>query len=108
MTSQTRSRGNFVNEEYTLQTDQSNKVTRGIRIAGVRDIFFNVTAVDGDHNNHVVGLQCSPDNTNWYNTAATVLGLGMTQISINSAFVRLKVITIEGARSNIKGCIQGK
>ncbi len=63
----------------------------------------------GGNTTHIVTLQCSLDDTNWNNTAATVTGVGLqdnTQVS--ARYVRLKVTTAEGSASTVDVIIQAK
>lgn len=72
------------------------------RAASVNGFQVKIDGVSGSHANHFVNLQTSPDNIVWSNTTNEIQGLGTFTVgSITANYVRLKVITLEGAASSI-------
>ncbi|MHA2040205.1 MAG: hypothetical protein ACW98X_27730, partial [Promethearchaeota archaeon] len=72
------------------------------RAASVNGFQVKVEGVSGSHANHFVNLQTSADNITWSNTTNEIQGLGtFIAGSITANYVRLKVITLEGAASTI-------
>ena len=81
----------------TLHVDDNNKVA------------FHVVAATGSHATHVITLQCSLDDSNWFDTSSTITGVGVvTNVDVSTHFVRLKVTTNEGSASTVNIIIQGK
>ena len=88
----------------------ASTVTQALDMAKAKDVSFQVIANSGAHANHVLTLQVSMDETNWFTTSLKVTGTGVTTSSFfNIArFARLKVTTLEGAASTVDVTIQAK
>ena len=88
----------------------ANTVTQSIDMSSAKDISFQVIANTGTHATHVVKLQVSMDDSNWFTTSLSVTGTGITSSSFfNIArFARLKVTTVEGAASTVDLTMQAK
>ena len=83
----------------------ANTVTQSLDMRNARDVVFQVIANSGTHATHVVTLQVSMDDTNWFTTSFSLTGVGITSTSfLNLAkFARLKVTTVEGAVASVQG-----
>ncbi len=88
----------------------ANTVTASIDMNFARDLAFQVIANSGSHSNHVVKLQVSMDDSNWFTTSQSITGVGITPTSfMNLArYARLKVTTAEGAPSTVDLTLQAK
>lgn len=88
----------------------ASSVTSSFATHGHRNIIFHVVANTGAHTTHVLTLQCSLDDSEWFDIAgATITGVGVKGgITINSEYVRLKVTTLEGGTSTVDIIIQAK
>lgn len=87
----------------------TNSVSSSLEITENDWICYNVLDGSGTHSTHVVTLQCSANNIDWYDTASTITGLGIVDnVQIGARYVRLKVTTVEGATSTIDILIQAK
>ncbi len=88
----------------------ANTVTQSLDMSRARDVSFQVIANTGTHATHVVTLQVSMDDTNWFTTSLSVTGTGVTSSSFFNVakFARLKVTTVEGAASTVDLTMQAK
>ena len=88
----------------------ASTTTDSLDIGGARLITFQVVAITGTHQTHVITLQCSLDDSNWVNVSdATIAGVGIkSEIQISAKYIRLKVTTVEGEASTVDIIIQAK
>jgi hypothetical protein len=71
--------------------------TEGATLAGVY-----VVSNSGNHTNHIITLQVSPDGVNWFDTEHTITGAGNIHEELCiSEELRCKVTTIEGSASTV-------
>ncbi len=56
---------------------------------------------DLTHNNYRLGLEFSPDNTNWVEHPNSIVGKGFMTVTIAASQVRAKVILAEGETSTV-------
>lgn len=83
--------------------------TTSLHVDDNKKVAFHVVAATGTHATHVITLQCSLDDINWFDTPTTITGLGVkNNIDIITHFVRLKVTTNEGSAATVDIIIQGK
>ena len=83
--------------------------TTVLHIEDNNKIAYHVVAASGTHATHVITLQCSLDNSNWFDSASTITGLGVVNnVDITSHYVRLKVTTLEGGVSTVNTIVQAK
>ncbi len=85
-------------------------VTASLDIGGAKLVMFQALAATGTHATHIITLQCSPDDSNFYDVSgATLTGVGAKDgIEVGAQFVRLKVTTVEGGVSTVDVIIQAK
>ena len=77
-------------------------VTDSLTLGDQRLIGFYVNAESGTHNNHILTLQVSSNDSDFYDTTATLIGCGTMPDKWYSAnYVRLKIATPEGVASKI-------
>lgn len=87
----------------------SASATNELDLGDAKYIGMYVIADTGTHATHVITLQVSPDDTNWYNTTHTVTGVGFTHEDMCIGHsVRAKVTTLEGAPSTVDVMIFAK
>lgn len=87
----------------------ATSTTASLHVEDNKKVAFHVVAATGTHATHIITLQCSLDNSNWFDTASTITGLGVVNnVDIITHFVRLKVTTNEGGASTVDIIIQGK
>jgi len=97
------------NTQTGLDANSTSTVSSSLDIAENNWVCYTILANTGTHATHVITLQCSPDDTNWYNTASTITGVGIIDnVQIGARYVRLKVTTAEGGTSTVDVIIQGK
>ena len=83
--------------------------TVSLHVDDNKKVAFHVVAATGSHATHVITLQCSLDDSNWFDTSSTITGLGVVNnVDIITHFVRLKVTTNEGSASTVNIIIQAK
>ena len=71
-------------------------------LSGIDAVNFTVDAASGDHDNHIVTLQTSPDDIVFSDSGFTLESNGMKLASgLSTSFVRLKVTTAEGTASTV-------
>lgn len=87
----------------TLDTNVLNATTSSIETFDATYVAVFVVDKAGAHTTHVITLQVSPDNVNWFDTSLTVTGspgkINGTLCIAN--YVRGKVTTVEGAVSTV-------
>ena len=92
-----------------LDTNNLNATTISLDISDNEAVAFSVVNASGAHTTHVITLQCSLDDSEWFDISTTITGLGVkNNITIITKFVRLKVTTAEGGTSTVDIIIQGK
>ena len=93
-----------------LDANVQDAVTDSVEVANVFYVCVAIIAVSGaTHNTHVTTIQCSPDDTNWYDTPHTIAGLGFKDnMQITAKHVRAKITTPEGVASVVKVIFQAK
>ncbi len=74
-------------------------VTDAVNIATKNHVGLFVFANSGTHNNHVIGLEVSHNDTLWTPVNQRLTGLGYLYYEICAQQVRAKVYTAEGAVS---------
>lgn len=83
-----------------VDTNVLNTTTTPLRMDGAKNASLYVVANTGAHANHVLTLQVSHDNSNWYDTTHTVTGVNNEHdIYCIAGWVRAKVTTAEGGAS---------
>jgi len=81
--------------------DVNNAVTRGSTLAMTTETMMTLIVVGktGTHNKHVVGVQISPNGTDWVDIKGTVRGEGCTSFPCAAASGRVFVKKAEGSAS---------
>ena len=94
----------------SLDTNSVSDSTASLNTMDSKYVSYCVVGVTGTHSTHVCVLECSPDDTNWYEMSdSTLSGLG-AKFSMMCIFkhVRIKVRTAEGGTSTVRVFIQAK
>lgn len=71
-------------------------VTAALDCSEARRVGVQVTGATGTHSTHVVELQVSVDDTNYYAISTEVTGEGVAEVETAATKVRAKVKTAEG------------
>ena len=81
-----------------------NATSASLYINGNKTVGVYVHAVTGTHGTHIITIQISANNTDWFNSTSTVTGTGFVEFDTIAQYVRIKATTAEGAAStcNIK------
>ena len=88
-------------EESNIDANQIG-YTNSLELNDQRLIGFYVNNETGSHNNHQLILQVSSNNSDFYDTSASLIGCGAMPDQWYSAnFIRLKIATPEGGASKI-------
>ena len=86
-----------------------NAVTASLDLFSLKNVSFGVSDESGTHATHVITLQYSADDTNWFDSSHTITGEGMVDdITTNFQYVRAEVTTAEGAASVVTVGISAK
>ena len=84
-----------------IDTDNNGAVTSSLYINGNKTVGVYVTAVTGSHATHVLTVQVSADDSNWFDSSSTVTGIGFVEFDTIAQHVRAKVTTAEGSASTV-------
>jgi len=99
----------FAEQKDTGVDANATTTTTVLHVEDNTKIAFHVVAASGAHTTHVITLQCSLDNSNWFDTSSTITGVGLLEnIDTTCHFARLKVTTNEGGASTVDTIIQAK
>lgn len=60
-----------------------------------------VGARSGSHNNHVVGVEITPDGTNWFTTQHSVTGVGCKTFQEIGVGIRPVILETEGEAASL-------
>jgi len=92
-------------EETGKDANSTSTVSASVVISGTANaVSFIVSIGSGAHNNHIITLQTSVDDSVWVDTIYNVptdLNTSQITVDLNDNFARLKVTTAEGASSLI-------
>ena len=84
-------------------------LSNSLDVSDNKSIAYSISSNTGTHSTHIITLQCSLDDSEWFDTNSSITGLGVeNNIFIITQFVRLKVTTNEGDTSTVDIIIQGK
>ena len=99
----------FEKTETGLNANSLGAVTTAIELDEDEHLGIFILDNSGTHATHVITIQASPDNTNWFDTSYTLTGTGfLNNTTIITRYIRAKVTTAEGAASVINVCVVGK
>jgi len=94
------SHGDYSEKQITgLDTNNSGAVTASLYINGNKTIGIYVHAATGTHGTHVLTVQVSADDINWFDSSNTITGIGYVEADTIAQYVRVKVTTPESATS---------
>ena len=82
-----------------FNTNDSGAVSDSLYINGNKTIGIYVIAATGAHSNHIITIQISPNDSDWFDSADTVTGLGYKEVDTIAQYIRVKVTTVESATS---------
>lgn len=86
--------------EETLDTNNLGAVTDSVEIGSLSVVGLYVSGVSGSHTSHVITLEISPDDVEWFDTEHKVLGVGNVHDAKCACFyARAKVTAAEGSAS---------
>lgn len=92
-----------------LDANDTNSATVPLNIENISMVTWDTEASAGVHTAFQATLQCSFDGVNWINTTSVMTGLGQREnITIITAWVRVKITQAQGVTSTINVNIQGK
>lgn len=85
-----------------LDTNTLGAVTSELALTTEKLVTMYLTDKTGEHHNHRVIFQVSPDNgTTWINCPPAILGVGVLVSEVVATKVRAKVSEIEGSASEV-------
>ena len=87
-----------------FDTDIVNATSGSLYINGNKTVGVYVHAATGAHATHVITVQISANNIDWFDSTSTITGTGFVEFDTIAQYVRIKVTIAEGAVStcNIK------
>jgi len=95
-----------------LNTNSLVSVTTSLDVSENLYVTWAVIANSGTNSSHVMELQCSLDDTNWFamSPAVEITGTGMNcgDVPFPAQYARVKVKTVEGASSTVNIIINAK
>lgn len=84
-----------------LNTNVLDAVTSSVAMTTETTVTLYVVALTGDEGNYRVGLEVSPDGTEWVATGAVLRGEGCATTVVSGEDVRAKVLVAEGTTSTV-------
>ena len=94
------SHSDYIEKEITgFDTNSSGAVSASLYINGNKTIGVYVIAASGSHSYHIITIQISPNNSDWFDSTDTVTGIGYKEVDTIAQYIRVKVTTAESATS---------
>lgn len=90
-----------INVQGTLDTNVEGDSTAVLPLTGETKLAFYVFDKSGAHNNHRIGLEVSPNGTDWVELPRSMTGVGFMMSDILATHIRAKVFESEGAPSEV-------
>ena len=86
-----------VENDFTLDVKDEDAVTNSIELTGNESIITMwVFGVSGQHNDHEIALEISPNDNKWIALPHTITGIRKSLTEVHAAqFIRAKVVKIE-------------
>ncbi len=85
-----------------LNANSTETESSSFEVKAYTNVAMFVIGLTGAHKNHVVTVQVSPDNKNWFDSTKMVQGIGFVDYENYPArFIRAKVTKVEGRTSTI-------
>ncbi len=97
--------------EIGLNANSAVAVSSSLEIKENTVVSMQVINSSGTHNNHIIDLQCSSNNSNWHNVdGGDVTSLGITDPSVivGARYIRARVSNVEGEASTVDVYLQAK
>lgn len=92
-----------------MNTNSSGALTSSLDVREATLIALLVVGKTGTHASHIITLQSSPNDTDWFDMTDTLTGDGVLHdVSCACKFIRAKVTTPEGGTSTCDVYIQIK
>ena len=89
--------------QETLDTNNQGAITASLEISSLNMVGLYVSNDSGSHVSHVVTLQISPDDVEWFDTEHKVTGVGdIHDAKCACLYVRAIVEVAEGSASSSK------
>lgn len=85
----------------TLNTDSKDSTADEKALTAEKCVTLYVLGKTGTHDNHHVGIEASPNGSDWVRVPDTLRGLGVKSFDICAARVRAVVIEAEGSTSTV-------
>ncbi len=96
-------------QDFDCNVADGITVSMDVNHAKLSGVSFCTIAKTGTHATHVVGMQYSPDDTNWYDSIdASITGVGYDVCDCSMRYVRCKLTTVEGSASTVDIIIQAR
>ena len=95
--------------EAALDTNVGDGVSASIDMRDTHKLGVAVVAKTGTHGTHVITVQESPNDTDWFDSSSTITGVGIVEdIEVDMRYARVKVTTPESATSTCDVYMQAK
>lgn len=95
-------------EDLTVDTNVLDYETPPMYVNGDYQIGIYVADISGTHDTHVIIIQESPNDLDWFDTAITLTGLGKAVGTTTCECIRAKVTTAEGGASSSRIVLNSK